>query len=394
MLDVKALITVAVVFMLCACAAENLKPSASPAASNALSSAPASDVLKSSPLDQLWQARSSRSTDFPIGMGDVLEISIPGLQGVDAQLGSARAGAQLESTGGEPSGNSSSAEAFRVDGFGDIVLPLLGRIHVAGLTEQELRTELVHRLDHYMYDPEVKIFVQSYNSRKVAVSGEVRSPGMYIVNGPEETIHDLIIRAGGSTGNAASKVILTPAKDNGPRTGPPYSDHSIEGNSPPADSNTSEAWQDADARSGAASYVINLSREKSAARYLDIPVRPGDTIYVPRAGSVTVTGWVYTPRSIDITPGLTVLGAVSAAGGPLFAADATRVKILRQGAGQETKTTFVNLNSIKAARTLDMLVQANDIVDVPYSSLRIPGYAFYYGLKGLIEFAPATLLVR
>ena len=57
-------------------------------------------------------------------------------------------------------------------------------------------------------------------------------------------------------------------------------------------------------------------------------------------------GWVYTPKTIEIRPGLTVLNAVSEAGGTLFAADAARVKILRQAPGEETKTLMVNLNDI------------------------------------------------
>ena len=66
-----------------------------------------------------------------------------------------------------------------------------------------------------MYDPQVELFVKSYSSREVAVTGEVHSPGMYIVNGPTETVHDLIIRAGGTTDNAAPKVMLTPSKVGG-----------------------------------------------------------------------------------------------------------------------------------------------------------------------------------
>jgi polysaccharide biosynthesis/export protein len=384
MFKIKLLSSVVCALVLSACATENVKPP-NPSVPGPSPSVSESE-LKTSPLDQLWRSRLTNNTDFPIGVGDVIAISFPGLQGLDSQ--------SLQLSASERSGyDSQSTETVRVDGKGDVVLPLLGRVHAAGLTEEELRAALVHNLDRYMYDPEVRIFVKSYSSREVAVSGEVHSPGMYTVHGPTETIHDLIIRAGGITTNAAQKIVLTPGKataraSSSSSVQPDYSGTRTDG------ANAAGSLEDADDMLGDATpYVVDLSSGKSAERYLAIPVRPGDMLYVPRAGSVTVTGWVYSPRSFEITNGLTVLGAVSQAGGTLFAADASRVKVLRQGKGQETRTLVVNLNNIKAARTPDVLVQANDIIDVPYSPLRIPGYAFYYGMQGLVSFAPAMLLV-
>jgi protein involved in polysaccharide export with SLBB domain len=380
--------SIGLMLVLSACATEKAGPPIphSSPASSAQHRADDSRIVESSALDQLWKNRMTKATDFPIGIGDVLEISIPAFQGADVQY--------LQSAESGHGDQAQSGETVRVDGLGDIALPLLRHIHAAGLTENELRTDIVNRLGKYMYDPEVRIFVQSYNSREVAVSGEVHSPGMYTVNGPAETIRDLIIRAGGATANAAPKVILTPAKESLLGTSSPASNHPLERHPTAADSNVKGTWEGADATSEiASSYVIDFAREKSAERFLSLPIRPGDTIYVPRAGSVTVTGWVYTPKSVDITPGLGVLGAVSAAGGPLFAADATRVKILRHAPEQSTETVMINLNDIKADRAPDVLVQANDIVDVPYSTVRIPGYALYYGVKGMVELAPAMLLV-
>ena len=36
-------------------------------------------------------------------------------------------------------------------------------------------------------------------------------PDMYTISGPNETIRDLIVRAGGTTDSAAARIILTPA---------------------------------------------------------------------------------------------------------------------------------------------------------------------------------------
>src|SRR2546430_15962107 len=50
-------------------------------------------------------------------------------------------------------------------------------------------------------------------------------------------------------------------------------------------------------------------------------VRPGDVITVSPAGSVLVDGWVQKPGSYPVTRGLTLSGALAAAGGGLFPAD-------------------------------------------------------------------------
>jgi polysaccharide export outer membrane protein len=355
------------------------------------------DSLKVSSLDQLMQERRANASDFPIGIGDVIQVSLPGLKGTGAGFensggGSAAAG------GSDPAGEEAfDSETVRVDGMGDIDLHFVGKVHAAGLTEGQLKEELERRLNKYMYSPEVELFVKSYSSREVAVSGEVHQPGMYTVNGPTETVHDLIIQAGGTTDNAASRIVLTPAKENPNAAIASTASHLAQtqfqgaavhnpNGAPPLNGMLKEPV--------AASYVIDLGSDASADRYLNMPVRPGDTIYVPRAGSVSVVGWVYAPKSLDITPGLTVLGAISAAGGPMYAADQTNIKIIRQNGKDETSTIVVNLKDIKSAHERDVPLQANDVVEVGYSTWKIPGYALYYGIQGIFNFAPAAMMVN
>jgi polysaccharide biosynthesis/export protein len=352
--------------------------------------------LKTSPLDQLWESRRANATDFAIGVGDVIEISVPGLEDFQAQGSGVAAGGGGASSQGSSSQQSLADDTVRVDGLGDINVPLLGHLHAAGLTEGQLRDELTHRLNKYMYDPQVELFVKSYSSREVAISGEVHSPGMYIVNGPTETIHDLIIRAGGTTDTAAPKIMLTPANTAGKTqltAASAWIPHSDALGSGPVVNDAASLQASAYNRPHS-TYVIDLTNRQSSDRYLNIPVRPGDTIYVPRAGSVTVIGWVYSPKAIDITPGLTVLSAVSDAGGTLFAADPTKIKVIRQSPGRDTSTMTVNLNDIKTAHAPDVLVQANDVIEVPYSAARIPGYALYYAAQGLTTMGPVGLMMN
>jgi polysaccharide export outer membrane protein len=394
----------AVIALVISGCSSSIKPPAGPSDPPTLS-APVTQVspvgigqelkVSSSPLDQLFEKRRTNATDFPIGVGDVIEVSVPGvpeLQGSGAGGGAAAQPVGGGAAGEQPLGNNT----VRVDGLGNVNLPLIGQLHVAGLTEGQLRAEIVQRLDKYMYDPQVELFIKSFNSREVAVTGEVHSPGMYIVNGPTETINDLIIRAGGTTDNAAPKVMLTPSKVGGTTqlaAASAWVPHSqVEGIG--SGVNDAASLEASAHDSPHSTYVIDLTNRHENERYLNIPVRPGDTIYVPRAGSVTVIGWVYQPKTIDITPGLTVLSVVSAAGGTLFAADPAKIKVIRQRPGRETSTLVVNLNEIKEARAPDVTVQANDVIEVPYKISRIPGYALYYGLQGLVTMGPVGLMMN
>lgn len=388
----------AIVLFAAGCAASNPPTADTPVRPDPSVAAPApvddSGGLKVSRLDQLWQSRRGANlADFPIGTGDIIAVSVPGLPDFDNSAAvSGGAAAANPETGEQALGS----WTVRVNTVGDIILPLLGRIHVAGLTEEQLRAELLRRLGKYMYEPQVEVFVRSYNSRQVAVAGEVHTPGMYTINAPTETIRDLIVRAGGTTDNAAQRIILTPQPPKAAAGHPvnePISAAQAEAVADNSGANDSEPLSAAGLSGASVAYVIDLNKSQSNDRYLNIPVRPGDTIYVPRAGSATVIGWVYSPKTIDITPNLTVLNAISQAGGTLFAADSSNVKILRQGPGRQTKMLVVNLNDIKAARAPDVLVQANDVIDVSYSAARIPGYALYYAAQGLVSFAPAALIV-
>ena len=54
---------------------------------------------------------------------------------------------------------------------------------------------------------------------------------------------------------------------------------------------------------------------------------------------------------------------------------------------------MVNLNDIKEARAPDVLVQANDVIEVPYKASRIPGYALYYAAQGIVTMGPMALIM-
>lgn len=346
-------------------------------------------------LDRLWQQRVMEQKDLPIGPGDVLQISVPNAKGLENRTA-------------------------RVDGKGEITLPLVGSLHVGGLTEPEIIDQLANALHKYVYHPEIDLLVKSYSSRVVGVMGAVRAPGVYVLNGPSDTVRDLIERAGGLD-KAAREVLLSPARpgsngdsmlaqqgandtamakqpqgvvpvlgvaDNSPaQSAGVVTNVALKGGYTPWVRLPAENEFDS-----SSAYVIPLDGDSPYRKYVNLPVRPGDTLLVPPAGQISVVGWVYHPTVLPVTQGLTTLGAVSAAGGFMYAADPTAVVIMRREAGEQTKVIHVNLAEVQKGEAPDIALRANDVVDVGYSAVRIPGYALYFAVQGIASFTPAAAL--
>jgi hypothetical protein len=97
---------------------------------------------------------------------------------------------------------------------------------------------------------------------------------------------------------------------------------------------------------------------------LNVPVRPGDVIMIPARGQVLVQGWVPNPGAYQITPGMTALGAVTAAGGQLYSSSAV---VLRAGPDGKKVQLPVNLSGVEKGRTADVEVISGDVVIVERS---------------------------
>ncbi len=357
-----------------------------PGSEGSPSAAKLSAAQSDTALDKLWQQRAAEQKDLAIGPGDVLEVSVPNVKDLEDRT-------------------------VRVDGKGDIMLPLVGSLHVAGLTEPEIIDHLANALHKYAYHPEINLLVKTNSSRVVGVMGAVRTPGLYVLNGPSDTVRDLIERAGGLNDNAAHEVLLSPARpgSNGdsmpkPPEFPTTALGAVENsNAQPSGVVTNTAlkgaytpWVRPSSESefdGSSGYLIALDGDSPYRKYVNFPVRPSDTLFVPLAGQISVTGWVYHPTVLPVTHGLTTLNAVSAAGGMMYAADPTTVKIMRREAGGQTQVIHVNLAEVQRGQAPDVALQANDVVDVEYSAVKIPGYALYLGAQGIATMAPAAAIM-
>jgi protein involved in polysaccharide export with SLBB domain len=102
---------------------------------------------------------------------------------------------------------------------------------------------------------------------------------------------------------------------------------------------------------------------EAAYRGADIYTNPTITANVPTTlRFVNVSGDVRAPRRVEYTSDLTVLGAISAAGGFTEYADQRKVRLMRGGAVQ-----IVDIKAVRSNPALDIILLPGDQIEVPQS---------------------------
>jgi len=223
----------------------------------------------------------------------------------------------------------------RVSGDGNVSVPLVGYIHVAGLTSSEAEGAIEEKLrqNNILNDPQVSVFVKEYTSSGVSVVGEVVKPGTYTTLGPHR-LFDVLQAAGGLTEKAANRAVISHRGSQ--------------------DSNT-----------------VELSKDPAQMALSNVELQPGDTVVVPAAPIVYVLGEVTKPGGyvLGSSGGMTVLRVVAAAGGPTRDAALGNTKMLRR-TPNGLQQLPVPLKNLLHAKTPDIPLEADDIIFVPNSRLK------------------------
>ncbi len=107
---------------------------------------------------------------------------------------------------------SPSQQSYTVDAQGDIMFPVLGKIHVAGETTSQLRDKLTALIGERVKDPQVLVKLINF---KVNVMGEVRNPHTVYVGSERFSIFDALAAAGDLTeyGRRDNVTIIREAGD-------------------------------------------------------------------------------------------------------------------------------------------------------------------------------------
>lgn len=102
---------------------------------------------------------------------------------------------------------------------------------------------------------------------------------------------------------------------------------------------------------------------EAAYRNQQIYTNPSITVNVPMAARfVNVGGDVKSPRRVEYTPDLRVLGAINAAGGFTDYADQSKVRLLREG-----QVILINVREIRKDPSRDIPLKPGDSIEVPQS---------------------------
>src|SRR5579862_5105662 len=210
------------------------------------------------------------STKLLIGPGDEVEVTVYGAPDLSGHM--------------------------RVSANGNISLPLVGPIRMAGLSSSEAEAAIEAQLrdKSVVNDPQVSVYVKEYGSSGISVAGEVAKPGFYSVLGPHR-LFDVLQAAGGPTEKASNKITIN---------------H----------------------RGETETTTVVFSKDPAEMAVNNIELQPGDTVVVPRAGIVYVLGEVGRPGGyvLNASGGVTVLQVVAVAGGTTHVASAGKTRLLRK----------------------------------------------------------------
>lgn len=224
---------------------------------------------------------------------------------------------------------------FTVLADGTVRYPLVGSIRLADLTPKEASEKLENTLgENYLVNPQVSLTVKEYLSKPVNVLGSVQKPGKYYLKA-QTTVTDILTEAGGLSQASGDTVVIS-RRIQDRRTGNSYTKN----------------------------YTLNLAELlKGQSPDLNVLLVEGDTVNVPERTLFYVSGEVAKPGSYKLESGMTLLKAISAAGGLGKFATKRGVEIHRKVAGEEQVLKF-NLGSIEEREEPDPSILAEDVIIV------------------------------
>jgi polysaccharide biosynthesis/export protein len=236
--------------------------------------------------------------DYLIGQGDILQFSV--------------------------FGHDDLSQALVVQPDGSVTFPLVGRIAAGGKSTRDLAAQLANLLGRsYVREPQVTITVREYRSKTVLVAGEVAHPGSYpLASGA--TIVEILARAGPVSGGAAAEAIVVRPRG--------------EVKGPVLPSEMSDADVDV--------LRVNLREIESGNLQANLALRPNDTVFIPQAPRIYVSGEVKSPGAYPFSPGMTVRQLVILAGGLTEDGSSTRIRAIRKGEDGKAREVKIQMDDL------------------------------------------------
>jgi polysaccharide biosynthesis/export protein len=211
----------------------------------------------------------------------------------------------------------------RISEEGKVNVPMIGQVTLKGMTPDQAARHIADRMKkgNYILNPQIDVAVVEARSRQVSVLGFVTRPGRYMLDGTTAKLTDVLAMAGGLVPAASDTAVIKRSR------GQKSESFNVD--------------------------LAALIQGGDASK--DIEVGSGDSVFVPKAPVVYVYGEVMRGGSYRLEPGMTVMQALSVAGGITPRGSENRAMLRRKGADGKWKET--------PARPLDTLA-ADDVIYV------------------------------
>ncbi len=222
---------------------------------------------------------------FTIGAGDTVQIDVLGRSELSAK------------------GN--------VSGDGRVTVALVGPVDIGGLTPVAAaeRIAQAYRDGQYLVAPQVTVTLIDYQSQLLTVLGEVRSPGRFPMRTRLSVLDGIALAGGTSEQGASTAYLLRPEN------------------------------------SVVTRYEIDLEaliQVGAGQQYFEMLA--GDTLVVPKTEVFYIYGEAKNPNAYKLKPGMTVIQALSLAGGLTDKGSDKRIDIRRRDDEGRLRTLAASLN--------------------------------------------------
>jgi polysaccharide export outer membrane protein len=224
-------------------------------------------------------------------------------------------------------GEADISGTYVVEHAGSLRMPYVDKVQVGGLTTDGIGSLLVEAYaDGILNHPQISVNVLEYKAHMVVVSGQdVKQPGRYALTGPTTVLEMLSISGWVGRGGNSREVELS--------------------------------------RPDGSSMALDLSSLATDA-VNGVLLVGGDRLTVREGHVVYVGGEVAKPGSVPFAPGITILQALSEAGGPRETARLKGAYVLR---GEERIN--INIRRIKDGREADLTLEPGDQLFLRESAL-------------------------
>jgi polysaccharide export outer membrane protein len=225
-------------------------------------------------------------------------------------------------------GEADLTKVVTVGGDGTFDFPMIGRVKASGLTVRAIEQDVTARLKNgYYVNPQVTIEVETYRSQVVYVTGQVRTPGAVPLTGVM-SVMEALAKAGSPLPDAGRYIVINRKR---------VSSTSDETTATPEKLHMEEL------QNGRAQHVA---------------LHDGDTIFVPKAETFFVTGYVKNPGPFLFDGDVTVAEALSIAGGVTERGSKSRLRITRIVEGKQVVLKNVKLeDKLLAGDSVEVLAR-------------------------------------